>query len=131
MASAQMPEEFFEIVSHHLPPEQAVGPQGGRPRVEHRIVMRVIWFVLTTGARWEDVPPELGCSGRTAHRRLRAWEEAGIWDRLHADLLAALKRARQLAADTVIVDGVTVRAFGGGGSTGPSPGDRRKPGTKH
>ena len=131
MASARMPEEFFESVAHHLPPEQPVGPKGGRPRVGHRVVIRVIWFVLTTGARWEDVPPELGCSGRTAHRRLRAWEEAGIWDRLHADLLAALKRAGKLDAGTVIVDGVTVRAFGGREATGPSPVDRGKCGTKH
>jgi hypothetical protein len=32
----------------------------------------------------------MGCSGRTAHRRLRTWEELGIWDRLHADLLCLL-----------------------------------------
>src|SRR4030088_608131 len=131
MASARMPEEFSETVSHHLPPESPVGPKGGRPRVGHRVVIRVIWFVLTTGARWEDVPPELGCSGRTAHRRLRAWEEAGIWDRLKADLLGLLKRAGKLDLDTVIIDGVTVRAFGGGDATGPSPVDRRKPGTQH
>jgi hypothetical protein len=77
------------------------------------------------------VPPELGCSGRTAHRRLRAWEEAGIWDRLKADLLGLLKRAGKLDLDTVIIDGVTVRAFGGGEATGPSPVDRGRPGTKH
>jgi transposase len=131
MANARMPDEFFDAVAHHLPPEQPVGPQGGRPRIGHRVVVRVIRFVLATGARREDVPAELGCSGRTAHRRLRAWEEAGIWDRLHADLLAAPKRAGKLGADTVIVDGVTVRAFGGGEATGPSPVDRRRPGTKH
>jgi transposase len=67
-----MPEEFFDAVARHLPPEQSVGAKGGRPRIEHRIIIRVIWFVLTTGCRWEDAPPELGCSGRTAHRRLRA-----------------------------------------------------------
>ena len=119
MASARMPEEFFETVAHHLPPEQTVGPKGGRHRVGHRTAIRVIWFVLTTGARWEDVPAELGCSGRTAHRRLRAWEEAGIRDRLHADLLGLLKRAGKLDLDTAIIDGVTVRAFGGGVMTCP------------
>ena len=51
MASADMPEEFFDIVAHHLPPELPVGPKGGRPRDRHRVVVRVIWFVLTTGAR--------------------------------------------------------------------------------
>jgi transposase len=131
MATAHMPDEFFDAVAHHLPPEQPVGPRGGRPRVGHRTALRVIWFVLTAGTRWEDVPPELGCSGRTAHRRLRAWEEAGIWDRLKADLLGLLKRAGKLDLDTVIIDGVTVRAFGGGEATGPSPVDRGRPGTKH
>jgi transposase len=131
MASAHLPDEFYDLVSHHLPPEEPVGPQGGRPRILHRIVLRVIWYVLTVGVRWEDVPHELGCSGRTAHRRLRRWETLGLWDRLHADLLRLLKQAGKLDTDLVIVDGVTVRAFGGGEDTGPSPVDRRKKGTKH
>ena len=78
MATAHMTDEFFEIVAHHLPPEPVVGPAGGRPRVPHRPAVRAIWFVLATGCRWEDGPPELGCSGRTAHRRRRAWVAAGI-----------------------------------------------------
>jgi transposase len=131
VAIARMPDEFYDLVAHHLPPEQPVGLQGGRPRIGHRIALRVIWFVLATGDRWEDVPPELGCSGRTAHRRLRAWEEAGIWDRLHADLLRLLRQADKLDADLVVIDGVYVRAFGGGEQTGPSPVDRGRPGTKH
>src|SRR6201990_2260316 len=109
-----MPDEFYDLVAHHRRPEHPVALRGGRPRVGHRVALRVIWFVLATGDRWEDVPHELGCSGRTAHRRLRAWEEAGIWDRLHADLLAALKRAGKLDLDTVILDGVTWRGSRGG-----------------
>ncbi len=93
MAAARMPDEFYGVVAHHLPPEQPVGPKGGRPRVSHRTALQVIWFVLATGNRWEDVPKEMGCSGRTAHRRLRAWEVAGVWDRLHAELLRLLKQA--------------------------------------
>ena len=72
----------------------------------------------------------MGFSGRTAARRLRAWQLLGVWARLHVDLLGALKRAGRLDADTV-VDSVTVRAFGGGEETGPSPVDRRQMGTKH
>lgn len=132
MANARMPDEFYDLVAHHLPPEPPrVGPKGGRPWIAHRTVVRVIWYVLATGVRWADVPPELGCSGRTAHRRPRAWEEAGVWDRLHADLLRLLRQAGKLDADLVVIDSVYVRAFGGGEATGPSPVDRRKPGTKH
>ena len=131
MASARMPASFFKLAAHHLPPEPAVGPDGGRPPVSHQVVMKVLWFVLATGCRWEDVPPELGCSGMTAHRHLRRWEERGCWDRLHADLLRLLRKAGKLDPDLVIVDAVIVRAFGGGEDTGPSPVDRRKKGTKH
>jgi transposase len=131
MANAHMPDEFYDLVSHHLPPEKAVGPKGGRPPVKHRVVVRVLWFVLATGDRWEDVPQEMGCSGRTAHRRLQEWERLGIWDRLHADLLRLLRQADKLDPDTAVVDSVLVRAFGGGEQTGKNPTDRGKPGTKH
>lgn len=131
MADARLPDDFYDLVRHHLPPEQPVGPRGGRPRIVHHSALKVIWFVLVSGCRWQDVPPEMGCSGRTAHRRLRHWEELGIWDCLHADLLRLLHRDDKFDPDVAIVDSVLVRAFGGGEQTGPSPVDRGKPGSKH
>ncbi len=76
--NATMPEEFYEEAKDLLPPEPPPGPKGGRPRVPNRIILKVWWFVLVSGVRWQDVPNELGCSGRTAHRRLEEWEEKGI-----------------------------------------------------
>ncbi len=32
MASNRMPEEFYDVVSQHLPPEEPVSSRGGRPR---------------------------------------------------------------------------------------------------
>ncbi len=55
----------------------------------------------------------------------------GIWDRLHVHLLTLLRKAGQFDPHIAIIDGVVVRAFGGGEATGPSPVDRRKTGTKH
>lgn len=131
MAGARMPPGFYELAAHHLPPERRTGPDGGRPTIGHRLVLKVQWFVLASGCRWEDVPSEMGCSGRTAQRYLRQWEEMGCWDRLHADLLRLLRQAGKLDPDLVVVDSVIVRAFGGGGATGPSPVDRGKKGSKH
>jgi transposase len=131
MAASRMPDAFFDLAAHHLPPERIADPSGGRPPIDNRSIVRALWFVLATGCRWEDVPAELGCSGRSAHRFLQLWEEMGCWDRLHADLLRLLRQADKLDPDLVIVDAVMVRAFGGGDLTGPSPVDRRKKGTKH
>jgi transposase len=131
MPRSEMPVKFYEIAAHHLPPDDPPRDDGGRPRIPNRIALRVIWYVLASGVRWEDVPKELGCSGRTAHRRLQAWEESGVWDHLHADLLRLLREADKFDADLVAIDSVIVRAFGGGDDTGPNPTDRRRPGTKH
>src|SRR5262249_20334679 len=125
---ARMPQEFFEDLEPLLPPERKVGPQGGRPAIDHRTVMKVIWFVLCTGCRWQDVPQEMGCSGRTAHRRLRSWAASGVWDQLHMKLLRWLRKAKKLDTSVAIIDSVLVRAFGGGDDTGPSPVDRAKTG---
>src|SRR5918994_638175 len=109
MTRARMPDAFFDLAAHHLPPEQPVGPEGGRPRVGHRAVLNVLWFVLASG---------------------RLWEEMGVWDRLHVDLLRLLRQAGKFDPDLVIVDAVLVRAFAGE-QTGSSPVDRRKKGSKH
>src|SRR3954463_14518996 len=79
MAAARMPPGFYKLAAHHLPPEHPVGPDGGRPLIEHRLVLKTLWFVLASGSRWEDVPPELGCSGRTARHYLQLWEGLGCW----------------------------------------------------
>ena len=104
---------------------------GGRPRVLNGVVLRVIWYVLATGVRWADVLAEMGCSGRTAHRRLREWQEAGVWDALHQKLLERLNQARRLDMDIAVIDSTLVPAPGGGEATGPNPTDRGKTGTKH
>ncbi|CAM5307547.1 Transposase OS=Streptomyces griseomycini OX=66895 GN=FHS37_007690 PE=4 SV=1 [Streptomyces griseomycini] len=68
--------------------------------------------MLRTGVTWADVPTEtIGCSGVMGWRRLRDWTEAGVWPRLHAILLAALRTADLLDIDDATVDGSHVRAL--------------------
>lgn len=37
MGSACLPEAFYELIQPFLPPEEEVGPLGGRPRIKHRV----------------------------------------------------------------------------------------------
>lgn len=70
---------------------------GGRLRIDDRAALEGILFVRCTGCRWRDPPPQLGCgSGHTAWRRLRAWQDAGVWDRLHRLVLDELSDAAVL-----------------------------------
>lgn len=61
----------------------------GRKRLDDRKVLCGILFVLYTGIPWLFLPTELGFgSGMTCWRRLREWNEAGVWQRLRDHLLA-------------------------------------------
>ena len=131
MADACMPEKFYALARPLLPEEKPMGPQGGRPFTKHYVTLKVIWFVLVTGCRWEDVPKELGCCGETGAHGLEEWERAGIWSKLHMLLLTMLRKEHALHLETAVIDSTQVRAFGGGDATGPSPVDRRKKGTKY
>ncbi|CAG9222254.1 conserved hypothetical protein [Burkholderia gladioli] len=75
-------------------PEFTPSPKGGRRRtVDDRAALNGILYVLQTGIPWEDRPQKLGFgSVMTCWRRLRDWQAAGVWHRLH---LALLRRLRE------------------------------------
>ena len=73
-----------------------------------------ILFVLQTGIPWEHLPQELGCgSGMTCWRRLREWQQAGVWQRLHELLLARLNEVERIDGSRAAIDSSHVRAFAG------------------
>src|SRR4051794_11454354 len=86
-------DEVREVVEPLLPDLPA--PSTGRPRVPDRVAFNAIVFVLVTGVAWRFVPQKLGCSGVTAWRRLRDWQQTGVWERLHQALVAKLRRRRR------------------------------------
>ena len=49
---------------------------------------------------------------RSFLRRLRDWQEAGVWEKLHQILLARLEAAHQIDWSRASVDSVSVRAKG-------------------
>ena len=94
-------------------------------------VMNVIYFVLTTGISWCHVPPQMGCCGETARTRLKLWQKLNVWPKIHQHFVGELERLGRLDAEAIIIDSSHVPAPGGGESTGPSPVNRGKKGTKY
>src|SRR5262245_58627084 len=87
-------------------------------------------YVLRGGIPWNLLPHDFGVSSSTCWRRFHEWSEAGVWDRVHKQLLTPLAEAGVLKTDRVIIDSASVRALYGGDHTGPNPTDRRKNGCK-
>jgi transposase len=94
-----------------LLPDVKPSLKGGRPRVSDQQALNGILYVLRTGIGWEDLPQALGYgSGMTCWRRLRDWQAAGVWHRLHQVLLAELRRTGKLDFSRASLDAASVAA---------------------
>jgi transposase len=81
----------------------------GRRRADDRRVLEAILWVLRSGARWQDVPRELAAP-TTAWRRLKEWEEAGVWEQIWRTLLSTLDAQGKLEWAQAFLDGSFVPA---------------------
>jgi len=121
MKKPLVPDELWAIVEPLLPPEPPK-PKGGRPRVPDRAALTGIIFVLKSGIPWEMLPQEMGCgSGVTCWRRLRDWQAAGVWDRLHHTLLDRLGDAERIDWSRASLDSASVPAKRGARRSVPIP----------
>jgi transposase len=119
MSRPLVSDELWALVAPLLPSEPPK-PKGGRPRVSDRAALTGIIFVLKSGIPWEMLPQELGCgSGMTCWRRLRDWQEAGVWDRLHQALLDRLGEADRIDWSRASLDCASVPAKRGASSPVP------------
>jgi transposase len=110
MSKELVSDELWEVVQPLLP-EEPPKPKGGRPRIDDRAALTGIVFVLKSGIPWEMLPKEMGCgSGSTCWRRLRDWQEAGVWEELHRVLLDRLGEANQLDWERASLDSASVPA---------------------
>ena len=110
MAKELVTDELWETIEPLLPPEPPK-PQGGRPRIDDRAALTGIVFVLKSGIPWEMLPKEMGCgSGMTCWRRLREWQEGGVWERLHRVHLDRLGEADQIEWERASLDSASIPA---------------------
>ncbi|MBB5082628.1 transposase [Nonomuraea endophytica] len=110
-----VPDSLWERIEPLLPKAERRRHHPGRKRLDDRLALQGILFVLYTAIPWEFLPQELGSgSGMTCWRRLRDWHQAGVWDRLHQLLLAELHAAGHLDWSKAVIDSSHVRALKGG-----------------
>ena len=104
-------DALWAIVEPLLPQTPRRFRYPGRPRMDDRLVLQGILFVLHTGMAWRHLPAELGFGGgSTCYRRLDEWQRAGVWERLHEVLLAELHADGLIEWGRAVADGSHVQA---------------------
>ena len=80
--------------------------QRGTPRTDLRRIWNSIFYVLTHGCRWADVPrTSLYANRATAHRWLIRWYKEGVFDRVFSGLLQQGISAGKVDLSALLIDG--------------------------
>ena len=111
MSLVEASDELWEVVEPLIPVVARRFRHPGRRRLDDRQALNGILYVLHTGIAWHDLPGEFGYgSGVTCWLRLREWQQAGVWERLHQLLLAELRAAGELEWSRAVADSSHVQA---------------------
>jgi transposase len=104
-------DALWSRVEPVLPQKQRRVRYPGRKRLDDRAALQGILFVLHTGMAWRHLPLELGFgSGSTCYRRMVEWQRAGVWEKLHALLLAELRASDEIEWSRAVADSSHVQA---------------------
>ena len=102
----------------------------GRPRAKDRTTINAILYVLTTGCRWDDLQrTQYRHCYTTAWRRLKMWEEQGLWKRIMDAVISKAYSSGMVKMDSLSIDSSTVPAKKGAilwASTGTSESRERR-----
>jgi Putative transposase of IS4/5 family (DUF4096) len=82
----------------------------GRRDTPDETLFAAIVYVLVSGCAWRALPPCFGISKSTAHCRFVIWSRAGVWGRLHEEIVYCLDNAGLLDLTRVVLDSAHVRA---------------------
>ena len=123
----------WEAVKALLPVREVNHPMGGyRRRIPDRLCFQGILIRLVTGCSWVTAEHLLGgaVSDTILRSRRDEWTDAGVFDAVVTEALAAYDRIVGFDLSDVSVDGSRHKAPSGGEGTGKNPCDRAKSGWK-
>lgn len=109
---SQLTDEQWLLIEDLFPVEPMTRA-GGRPWVPPRPCLEGILWILTTGARWKDLP-KCFPSPSTCWRRLRDWTNSGVFREAWTRVLKKLDGLQEIDWEEEIADGTFAPAKKGG-----------------
>lgn len=108
-AGMSLSDRDWQRIEHFFPEPPRRRDRRGRPWQSNRACCEGIIWLLRSGARWRDMP-SLYPSGVTCWRRLRRWQEQGVWEQAWRQLLRELDRRGRIDWDEAFLDATFLQA---------------------
>jgi len=108
------PEALWHLAQPLLPEHPKRHQGGGRRRIDDRIALAAILYVLDSGCAWDELPASFPISSKTTHRRFTEWVTLGVMTALHQATLDVLGADGQIDWSRASIDAMHVRAVKGG-----------------
>jgi len=94
----------WEKIEPLMPKLHRRADKRGRPWMDDRRCMEGILWVLRTGAQWQALPEQYPAPV-TCWRRLKLWEEMGVWEKVWRAFLGELDGRGRLDWKEAFIDG--------------------------
>ena len=106
MRRHEVTDEQWALIEDMFP-RNGQGP--GRPWNDHRKTVNAMFWILSTGAPWRDLPTRFG-PWQSAYERFNPFRKNGLFDRMVARLQMELDLNGEIDWELFCVDGSSVRA---------------------
>ena len=106
MKRHELTDEQWALVESHFPLSTA---RTGRPPRDRRTLLNGIFWILSTGAPWRDLPERFG-PWQTVYDHFRNWRKSGLFAAIIQDLQVELDKDGYIDWELWCVDGSSVRA---------------------
>ena len=116
MYPSDLKDEQWDLIKDLLPQSKSLGPQGGRPSADLRMIVNGMLYVLKTGCQWRFLPKEYG-PWSTVYDYFREWRKANVWDNLLTVLRMKCREqsGKEASPTAAILDSQTVKTSLKGG----------------
>lgn len=107
MKRHELTDEQWALVEPHVPRGKA---RTGRPPRDRRTLLNGIFWILSTGAPWRDLPRERFGPWQTVYDHFNKWRKRGVFAAVVEALQVKLDNQGHIDWDLWCVDGSSVRA---------------------
>jgi transposase len=129
MKRHELTDEQWNLAKPLIPKHEA---RTGRPPNDRRLMLDGIFWILSTGAPWRDLPERFG-PFQSVHRYFSNWRRAGVFAAIVEALQVKLDAKGRIDWELWCVDGASVRASraAAGAEKKVSPATRASRSTTH